>query len=135
MTAELKEHYAVVAVLGVGVIALLVHLLRQSSPAVAAASVPGAVASSPSYPNAQPIKLGNIDIGGSPSYISYNQGEPGAGYGIDGAGGCGCSNPDQLVVTPNIPSSVLQSGVDQLASFQAKAPKSGAQRAAYTFSD
>lgn len=71
----MKEHYGIFALIGLGGLAVVYYLMRSS--ASASASSPAAVVTNalatPSYPNSSPIQLGDVEIGGSPTNITYNQ--------------------------------------------------------------
>lgn len=128
----LKENHIVFGVLTIGAIALLVYLMRRSAaPAVAAVVAATPASSSPSYPNAAPIKTGDFNVGGNTLNLTYNT--PGAGgllptlrVGAEsGDAGCEC-NPEtcqdagQLTTVQTIPAPVYQRAADNFVSFKAK---------------
>lgn len=141
----MKDHYAVLALLGVGAIALIVYLMSQNNAAPAAAApVADNSSAAPSYPNAQPIQLGNIDIGGSPLSITYNQAPvlPTVQLGPDESDlqGCecetgqnNCAEAGQMVTKQTVPQPVMQRATTDFNAFMAK-PAPAAQRPQVTFS-
>lgn len=119
-----EKHYAHLALLGIGAVVVLWYLTRGSSNPVAASGVTPVGSSLPSYPNAAPIKLGDVTIEGSPTNLTYNQLPPSDRIAVsDGsASGCGCDSiPGQPVTVQRITAPTLQAASDNFASYAAKA--------------
>lgn len=69
MTAAQEKHLHFI-LLAIGALTLLLFLMRRS--ATAAEVVQAAAPDNGTYPNGNPIQLGDINIGGSPQFQSYN---------------------------------------------------------------
>lgn len=131
----MKEHTAHLALLGIAALVILIYLMRRKPAQAAQAAVVATdnAGASPSYPNSQPIKLGDVNIGGNPLSITYNQSEAGAGQLPservgDTQGGCCdteslCGTAGILQTVQNVPTKVLASAAKNFASFEKKALK------------
>ena len=126
----MKEHYAHFALIGIAAVGLLYLLLKRSG-AVASSEIVAEVAPDLSsnyqpYPNAHPI--GNIDIGGATTNLTYNATIDAAPKNVEikptlqlgGAGGGGCcdpcaNQPGKMVSTPTIPESVFNAAADNFS--------------------
>lgn len=148
----MKEHYAHIALLGAGAIALLWYLVKSgaaSSTASNGSAIPdAAVAPAPGYPNSTPIQMGDITIGGSPTNLTYNTFEAGSnpystenavelGASADsaGSGGACCTDPcsplpGQPVTKQKVPAAVYGAALENFSTFSVKtggvAPVGGA---------
>jgi hypothetical protein len=129
----MKEKYHVIALLGIGGLAVLWYLSRQTpSPASNGSQIADDnVAQAPSYPNVQPIQPSDFNVGGSPLELTYNTNGPllpsvnvgdSGGLGIDN--GCGCVDSEceagDLTTVNNIPPAVFQSATANLNSWSLK---------------
>lgn len=121
----MREKVIHFSLLAAGALFVLWLLMRSSkgSSAAAVSSSPNA-ASSPSYPNSQPIKQGDVSIGGSPIYVNYNS--PGdQTYGAEignGPNSCECGGQaGQFVNFPTVNPNVAQSALDNLNSYLGRA--------------
>lgn len=119
-----KQHYYHLALLGIGAIVVYI-LLRRQGATVAPVAEPEQGAGLPSYPNAGPINLGDVRVGGSPSYLTINNGvipdTLGVGSGPQGAGcGCDCS-PVNLTARNIVPASVVEQAAQNFQGFVVKA--------------
>lgn len=125
-----KNHLWHVALLGIGAVILVIYLMRRSAAAPVAPAA-AASAAAPSYPNAQPIQLGDITIGGSPLNLTYNT-QPGGSLisdvavgdasGCDGSPGCECAQVQTLTSINRIPAPILAASQKNYASLVSKAP-------------
>jgi hypothetical protein len=130
-----KQDYYIAGLIGAAAVVVLYLLYRESQNTTQApASADGtndlvdAATAQPPYPNVAPIQLGNVTIGSTPPNQNYNVASdqvPTLQVGGAGDSGCGCEDNDceqagQVVSTQTIPQAVLQSGIDNLASFQGK---------------
>lgn len=136
-----QEHY-IFGLISVGAIVVLYWLYQESqaaAPAAAGASPDlSSPAPAPSYPNAQPIQLGNVYIGTTPAAQSYNVQPNGAQLATVAAVGtpqseCGCEDSDceaagVPVTVQTIPQSLVNSAAKNLATFTSKT-NSGVQAA------
>lgn len=139
MAPEHKEKLIIGGALGVLALLVLWYLSKASAASnVAGSPSPEAVPAgggASSYPNAQPINFGGIEIGATPLNITYNQQPPKdliQSAPLENGhieGGCSCSEADPcggvasgILVTKNkVPQSVLNFGSSNLSSFQSKA--------------
>lgn len=136
----MKDKYTHFALIGLGAVIVLWILIKQmqaqktAGPAIVE-SAPGAA---PAYPNSQPLKMGDIEIGGSPINITYNTGtggfdpdsrvelQPGANSATPG-GSCSCEDdpcaqiPGTPVTVQKVPAKVYQVAVDNFSGFVSKA--------------
>lgn len=127
----MKEKYAHLALLGIGAAVVLWYLLRQSTAASAspAAAVPDNSSAAPSYPNSQPINLGDLNVGASPLSIVYNQSPtvPTVNLApLDNDGCCDDENCTQLTAlqtVQTVPDAVFQSSLSNLKAYTAKGPQ------------
>jgi len=133
----MKQNHLIFGLIGIGAVALLIYLMKQSggSSSVTAAAPASAVApaqnTGPSYPNANPIQMGDFEVGGSPINLTYNTGPQlpkvkvakanGNGCG-SGCGGCDkdCTLATALQTIQSIPEPVLQQAQDNLNSYTSK---------------
>lgn len=141
----MKEKYAHLALLAVGALLVLYWLYTRSQTAAAGAvgdgggGQPDNSSAAPAYPNAAPIQMGDITIGGSPTELIYNQ-QP-VTEGADGIydnpnllatsaivtpdSGCGCDDPcaipaGQITTVNNIPAPVFNAAVKNLDTLNQK---------------
>lgn len=145
----MKKDYYIFGLIGVGAAIVLYWLWYESQSAAAAPStatgdvipVSGA---QPSYPNVQPIQLGNVTIndGTAPptQFASATETVPRVNFGTPHSD-CGCMDDDceqagVPVTSQTITPAVLKSGADNLAGFMAKtsAPTSGVEAARLSLS-
>lgn len=122
-----KEHYAILVLLGVGAIILLLHLQRRTIAVAAGSEAPPAPG--PEYPNSEPIKLGNVEVGASPTYLTINT-VPGGDLlpqtkVVPALGGdCACTQDpcDAFLLrsTQQVPESVLKSAQENFLAFESK---------------
>lgn len=125
MTMDAKQkHYAVLALMGVGAIALLIYLMRRSS--AGAAAVPGNADATPGggYPNSAPIKASSFDMGSSPLNLTYNYGPqtPTVKTGGEVDSGCGCDSAGAGFVTvQEVPQDVLSASQANFQGYLKKA--------------
>lgn len=137
-----KEHY-IFGLIGIGAAIVLYWLWRESNAASQPSTATGAViptpSGQPSYPNAQPINLGNVTIndGTAPAsqFAHASNTVPRVSIGTAHSD-CGCDDDDceqagTPVTVQSIPQEVLQAASDNLAGFMAKVepPKSGVEAA------
>lgn len=124
----MKEKYTIWALLGIGAIILIIYLMRQNSNSeVAAVSAP-ASASAPPYPNSNPIQLGDISIGGSPTNLTYNNNPgnqlvPTTAVQPPSDDNCCCgssSSVSSLVSVNTIPQNIISNGIDNLKGYYNK---------------
>lgn len=121
-----KEHALIAALLAVGAIVAIYLYYKSSSPAsdstpIPAPDVTGAIAP---YPNANPIKMGDITVGGSPTNITYNYQTPtdfqpvSVASDDEGAGGACCTDCSKaagnLVIHKSIPASIMRGAMENL---------------------
>lgn len=127
----MQDHHKISLIVGAGAVAVLIYLLMQKSSAASNGSMipDDAVAQPPVYPqNPVPQNDGGISIGGSPVNMVYNYNNPLPTLSVGGntPGECGCDTncetAGQKVTVQNVPTEVLQSAHDNLASYQAKIP-------------
>lgn len=131
-----KQEKIIAGLIGVGAVLAILYLIYESNqgqgaaePAVGITPPPSAL---PTYPNAQPIKAGDITIVNGSAPDSLNNvpigGYPGTEYGLGdltGADGCPCDcDPCEQVTTlqskMTIPQTVFENAVSTLKSFQQK---------------
>jgi hypothetical protein len=123
----MKDHHKIVALLGVGAVIVLILMLRRQGTASNGSLVADeAVQQPPSYPNAQPIQMGDIEVGGSPVNLTYNYGQPLPTLSIgDNTGGqCGCDESceqaGQKVTVQNVNPTVLKNAQENFSGFISK---------------
>jgi hypothetical protein len=127
----MKQEYYIFGLVGIGAVIVIYFLIQEQNATAAAAAGDGSAAPPPgvgqqSYPNVQPIQLGNVTIGATPPEQSYNMGQQFPGVQVGTAQSeCGCDDDDCdqagiPVTTQTIPQSVLAFAGSNLASFQAK---------------
>jgi hypothetical protein len=135
----MKEKHIHAALLGVTAIVVLLIIMRrgktsQTNPAVASAASSDPLDQYPPYPNAQPIHMGDITIGGSPISLTYNQLPAGQEnpptvivaptQNPDGACPCendACSTAAGIPVSVNkVPVKVVNNAVSNLSSYMLK---------------
>jgi hypothetical protein len=140
------EHY-VFGLIGIASAIVLYYLWQESNTGGQPATATGdaiPAPQGPTYPNAQPIQLGNVTIndGTAPPEQLYNMPLDGVQLPTIAVGTpnseCGCQDDDcdtagQPVTVQTIPAGVMQAGADNLASFQSKT-NSGVEAARATFS-
>lgn len=121
----LKQHHAVLALLGIGAVIVLLYLMRRSAGAPAATQT-NAEGQQP-YPNAGPIQLGDISIGGSPFNLVYNQAPLPSNTGVkpdaEKKGCCSggdCTIAGQIVSRNLIPEHVLVGAAQNFAGYVGK---------------
>jgi hypothetical protein len=118
----MKQRHTMFAVLGVGAVAVLLYLMRKA-PLQAAGGV-SVAASSPQYPNSQPLKLGDINVAGSPLNITYNiapPAQPRNQIASDGSCAGDCCNDAGIFVNVNrIAPPVVDAATANLQGFAAK---------------
>lgn len=120
----MKNNLHIFGLLGVGAIALLIYLmLRNHGGSTAVQAVPTASANG-NYPNSQPINMGNIEVGGSPLNITYNQ-QPippdvNIGTAAESCGADCCSDVQTLTSVQNVTPALLESSKTNLLSFVKK---------------
>ncbi len=150
--AENKAH---LALLGLGAMGMLYWLYThrsaaQPSPSTDIQSAPDNSGTANSYPNSAPIQLGNITIGGSPTYLQMNQLPVTAdgtnpnllvpaivNPGGENGGGCcdQCDNPPGQIVAQNvIAAPVFAAAVGNIASSPAVQVYGGGGGGGATFS-
>ena len=131
-----KQEFYIVGLIGAAAIVIFYILWKeqQQNASQAPASTDGsndlidAATAQPTYPNLQPIQLGNVTIQNTPPNQNYNVADsqlPTVQVGGAGDSGCGCEDSDceeagQVVSTQTIPDAVLQAGLSNLNSFQGK---------------
>jgi hypothetical protein len=125
----MKQEYYIFGLVGIGAVVVIYFLMQEQN--AAAANQDSSVAPPPgvgqqTYPNVQPIQLGNVTIGSTPPEQAYNLGQtvPSVQIGTCQSE-CGCDDDDCdqagiPVTTQTIPKSVLAFAGANLASFQAK---------------
>jgi hypothetical protein len=121
---EKQKHYAVLALISVGAIALLVWLMRQKGGAPS--SVPSNADAAPGggYPNSGPITPSQFDVGSSPLNLTYNYGPqtPTVKTGGEVDSGCGCDSAGaSFVSVQNVPQDVLSEAQANFSSYLKKA--------------
>lgn len=94
----MKQHWPILALLGIGAIIVLIYLSRKSAsavPMVVTDPSVGNAANAAEYPNAPAgIKMGNIEVGGSP--ITINYGSASSASDTASTGDCACTSADSM---------------------------------------
>lgn len=135
----MKERYAHLGLLAVAA-AIVLYLLLHRSAAVASNGSQISdeqIGQQPGYPNGSPLKMGDIQIGPSPTNIIYNNVPdnpilPHVMVGAGGAGSCPCDfNPcaavQELAYTDKIDPKIIDSAAANFAIYQQKLTSSFAQ--------
>lgn len=121
----MKEKYIHFGLLAALAVVVLWILFRQKLAPAAVSSTPAA--SSPTYPNAPDIKLGDVSITSAPPYLTYNQ-PPDIEYGpqVNAEVGngpnscCDCGQAGQAVAFPTVPQQVYEAAVSNLKAYRGK---------------
>jgi hypothetical protein len=121
------DQHKILAVLGVGAVAVLIYLMTRKATASNGSLVADAViAGQPTYPNTSPIKMGDIEVGGSPINLTYNTLEGGTvpaapivatKSNTGGCGGCddSCEVAGQKVSQQKISPTAYQNALDNFS--------------------
>lgn len=131
MTSQGKQHLLIFGLVGVAAVAVLYMLYKEGqagagSVTATGETVPEPNAQGPTYPNSQPIQLGNITINDTPPNQSYNVSDSQIPtVGIGNTDGCGCEDNDceqvgTVQTTQAIPEHILKTSMENIVSFQAK---------------
>lgn len=131
-----KQQYYLVGLLGLGALAVLYFLWKQSSASPANPGQPEPVGA-PEYPNAsQPIELGDVNITDAPPYLTANV--PLGGYDVpsvvlgSNSEGCGCDDCDPAgipVTQQTVPQSVFDAAKANFDSYISKVTPVNSQEA------
>jgi hypothetical protein len=124
----LTEKHKIAAVIGVGAVAVLIYLMtRKATASNGSAIVDEAVAAPASYPNSNPIQMGDVNVGGSPLNLTYNTLEGGElpsttyAVGSNTKAACGCDDKceaaGQKVAQQKISPSAYQAALENFSAW------------------